>query len=445
MATIALYANKINQMHGLIKDVKKSVTDYKSELSALKTKSLTINKSVCNLDDIISSIQTSSQTQEEKIASLETFSKNNEQFITDTAGIDSEVADIIKKRKDDFYDQYYYLKPECEKSGWEKFKDGVKSVGEWCKEHWKIIVTIVLVIAAIVVIIVCPASAVLLLAIAKGILIGAAVGGVLGGTISALTGGSFWEGFEDGAFMGAISGAIGGGMGSVMSAGGTVALSLGQTLLIGGVSGAGSSLLGDLGDIFIKGDNISFGQVLLNMGISGGLGVLFSGIGYGIIKGFTALRLKVFKPSVNTSVSKYKPREMQIAEFPGVKYLDETERLAYRLNIKDGKLYNAAGELFDTSMNTTIFSGKGQAIYVMDLDGNIYAGTHIMRRFHHSSFLSGNPVSAAGEISVKNGVIESITRKSGHYFPEEEHLSQFVSELIENGIDLSKTYIGPGF
>ena len=64
MATIALYADKINRMPGLIKDVKISVTDYKSELAALKTKSLTINKSVCNLDDIISSIQTSSQTQE---------------------------------------------------------------------------------------------------------------------------------------------------------------------------------------------------------------------------------------------------------------------------------------------------------------------------------------------------------------------------------------------
>ena len=55
----------------------------------------------------------------------------------------------MNKRKDDFYDQYKYLKPDCEKNGWEKFKDGVKKAGEWCKEHWKIIVTVVLVIAAI--------------------------------------------------------------------------------------------------------------------------------------------------------------------------------------------------------------------------------------------------------------------------------------------------------
>ena len=104
MATIALYANKINQMPGLIKDVKQSVTDYKSELSALKTKSLTINRSVCNLDDVISSIQSSSQTQEQKIASLDTFYKNCETFTAEVVRIDGDVADVIKQRKDEFYD-----------------------------------------------------------------------------------------------------------------------------------------------------------------------------------------------------------------------------------------------------------------------------------------------------------------------------------------------------
>ena len=45
MATIALYAGKINQMPGLIDAAKRSVTDYKSELAALRKKALTINKS----------------------------------------------------------------------------------------------------------------------------------------------------------------------------------------------------------------------------------------------------------------------------------------------------------------------------------------------------------------------------------------------------------------
>jgi len=75
MATITLYAGKINQMPGLIKDVKKSVIDLKSELSALKKKTLNINRSVCNLDDVIISIQASSQTQDKKVTSLDTVCK----------------------------------------------------------------------------------------------------------------------------------------------------------------------------------------------------------------------------------------------------------------------------------------------------------------------------------------------------------------------------------
>ena len=98
MATIALYASKINNMPSLIKDVKKSVTDFKSELSNLKNKSLSVNKSICNLDDVISTISTSTQTQEQKVTSLESFQKNSEQFITDTARVDSGVADIVNQR-----------------------------------------------------------------------------------------------------------------------------------------------------------------------------------------------------------------------------------------------------------------------------------------------------------------------------------------------------------
>ncbi|OPX42923.1 hypothetical protein CLHUN_32470 [Ruminiclostridium hungatei] len=213
MATIALYANKINQMPGLIKDVKKSVTDYKSELSALKTKSLTINKSVCNLDDIISSIQTSSQTQEQKITSLDTFNNSSEEFISDAVRIDSDAADIIKKRKDDFYDKYNYLKPECEKSGWEKFCGACKSVGEWCKDNWKaigkILITVVIVAAlGIATALTGGILGVILAGAFWGALAGGLIGGVMGGITSAMSGGAFLDGFADGALGGAVTGVI---------------------------------------------------------------------------------------------------------------------------------------------------------------------------------------------------------------------------------------------
>jgi len=173
MATITLYAGKINQMPGLINEVKKSVVDYKSELSALRKKTLNINRSVCNLDEVISSIQASSQTQDRKIDSLEKFCSESEKFISEVIRIDEEVAELINKRKENFYKEYYYLKPESEKSGWEKIKDGLKSVAEWCKENWKSIAKIV---AAAVVI--------------TGLGIAAAL---TGGILGVILGGSGWR------------------------------------------------------------------------------------------------------------------------------------------------------------------------------------------------------------------------------------------------------------
>lgn len=157
MATIALYANKAEQMSGLINNVRTSIADYKSELSVMKNKILNINPSICNMDDIIASIQSSSQTQERKDSSLETFNRNSEEFMADTVEIDSNVAETVRQRKEDFYKQYSYLKPE-QNVVWDSIKNGFKSVGQFCKEYWKelvgtalIILGAVLAIAAVIV------------------------------------------------------------------------------------------------------------------------------------------------------------------------------------------------------------------------------------------------------------------------------------------------------
>ena len=136
MSTITLYASKINQMPSLINDAKKAVKEYKDDLNSLKLKLFTIDSSVCNVDDVISSIKASSQTQEDKIETLNTLNKDMEEFISDIVRIDSEVANTINKSKDDFYDEYEYLKPECEKSWLEKAKEWIDSACEWCKDLW---------------------------------------------------------------------------------------------------------------------------------------------------------------------------------------------------------------------------------------------------------------------------------------------------------------------
>ena len=268
MATISLNANMINRMPSMIKQVRQSVEDYKSGLFALKNQTLAIRQSICNLDEVISSIQASTQTQEDKIDSLNDLIRESEAFISDVEHIDGKVAGIIKQRRDEFYKNYYYLKPECEKNWIDKAKDGFASAMEWCRAHWKMIGTVFLVGVAIGIILasagvaLAPLSA-FLVAAAKGILIGSVVGGVVGGTVSYAFGGSFWKGFEDGAFGGAISGAISGGLGHILSLGGAV-LSMGDLMYIGGTAEFTSSLLGDIGDVFIKGDDLSVEDVMLN-------------------------------------------------------------------------------------------------------------------------------------------------------------------------------------
>lgn len=155
MATISLYVSKINQMPGLFKEARSSVKELHTELTSFKKKCSEGNRSVCNLDDVISSISASTQTQEEKITSLENFSEEVKEFASDAARIDDNVADTVNKNKEDFYDKYDYLKPDCEKSTlkhiWDSFKEGCKNAGEWCKEHWKeILTTIGIVIGAII-------------------------------------------------------------------------------------------------------------------------------------------------------------------------------------------------------------------------------------------------------------------------------------------------------
>ena len=213
MATITLYSGKINQMSSLINKAKTSVKSYKSDLKSLKSKVLSIDESICDVDDVISSIKSSTKTQEDKIETLENLKQDINDFISDVVRIDGDAADAINKSKDDFYDKYEYLKPECEKSGWDKFKDGCKKVGEWCKEHWKEILAIAVVITGVVLCFV-PGLNWLGSGILIGSLKGALSGGLIGGLSSWASGGSFWEGFKDGVVTGAIFGGVFGGLGA---------------------------------------------------------------------------------------------------------------------------------------------------------------------------------------------------------------------------------------
>jgi len=119
-----------------------------------------------------------------------------------------------------------------------------------------------------------------------------------------------------------------------------------------------------------------------------------------------------------------------------VKYLSPTEREDYVVTIENGLLkYYTSGEPIVTT-------NDDKWIYVVDSKGTLYVGKKIRGKFHHSSFLSGGPTKAAGNLKTDlNGKIVCITPSSGHYRPSEKEFNWFKTLLISRGIDFSDIII----
>lgn len=121
-----------------------------------------------------------------------------------------------------------------------------------------------------------------------------------------------------------------------------------------------------------------------------------------------------------------------------VEYLDEAERERYRVVPVRGWLYTTDGIPFDTgAADSGWANADARAIFVMDAYGNLYASnTYQVGRFHHSSFLAGAPVAAAGEITVRKGRPTFLSNRSGHYRPRPETLDAVLGVLRDAGVDV---------
>lgn len=88
----------------------------------------------------------------------------------------------------------------------------------------------------------------------------------------------------------------------------------------------------------------------------------------------------------------------------------------YRISFDAGAAKDSTDTIFCTKPLSTAHSGDGWAVFVCSPDGGLYARAHEVGFFHHSSFLAGKPVAAAGELLVDEaGKIRVITNKTGHY------------------------------
>ena len=65
--------------------------------------------------------------------------------------------------------------------------------------------------------------------------------------------------------------------------------------------------------------------------------------------------------------------------------------------------------------------------------------------FQHSSFLHGSRISAAGIIIVKDGQLQILQPRSGHYRTPSHNLHIFIKSLQARDVDMSLTAVGGSY
>lgn len=87
---------------------------------------------------------------------------------------------------------------------------------------------------------------------------------------------------------------------------------------------------------------------------------------------------------------------------------------------------------------------RSKWIFVVDLGGRMYLGRKRKGRFHHSSFVAGAPVVAAGKIVIKLGRVLAIEPHSGHFKPKLASLGALRGLLARQGVDVDAvTFVKP--
>lgn len=70
-------------------------------------------------------------------------------------------------------------------------------------------------------------------------------------------------------------------------------------------------------------------------------------------------------------------------------------------------------------------------MFVISQDNKLYIDQYIRGKKHHNSLVAGEPVRSAGMIKIRDGKIEKLNFKSGHYKPDIYALESFISFLKE--------------
>ena len=143
-----------------------------------------------------------------------------------------------------------------------------------------------------------------------------------------------------------------------------------------------------------------------------------------------------------TATGDWRPAGMGEARTP---YYEGDEQEKRRLSVSEGKL-KRGNEAFDTTKSKGGHFGSnvaGREIFAMGKDGKVYATDPVAAKDagvtvdpHHSSLVHGEEVIGAGEIAAKDGVVHTITDRSGHYKPTPAQMADVVNELEAQGVPM---------
>ncbi len=271
MPTIEFSLLKSTLISDSYSTVKESMSSLKSLGTTLNNQLLFFDSTVCNIETMKSQIQSVSDRQDLEITSLDNLIEETDDFFELVAQTDEKVGTEISSRKDDFYEEYSYLKPDCEKNGWEKFCDWCSDAAEWCAEHWAALVTLIVVVVVV--------AAITIATIASfgslgPVLVGlvALVGGMVG-LVSQLVSdviNLIITGDWDGNFISYFSAFVGGAFGGVVS------LATGNPYLVSLADSAVSSLLSSSLEDITGIERHSMGDILFDGLFSVGLSLGFS-------------------------------------------------------------------------------------------------------------------------------------------------------------------------
>lgn len=131
-----------------------------------------------------------------------------------------------------------------------------------------------------------------------------------------------------------------------------------------------------------------------------------------------------------------------------VKYLDRAEAHKYLLVFSGGKAkqltwYDEANPYNFKKANSDRWESRrggfeeGYGGFVMSMGRDIYMGPHQDLIFHHSTYLAGDRILAAGSLLIRDGVVEGIKADSGHYLPTARHFVNLIQTLKMHGVDIS--------